>query len=723
MDKGHVELEVCPDGVAIITIHNPPVNSLSVPVFLGLRKKYEEALKRDDVKAIVLTGAGDKFSGGFDITSMQGFQKANGDDSSISFVSVDLQTNMVEGSRKPSVAAIQGLALGGGLELAMCCHARLAAPKAQLGLPELQLGVIPGGGGTQRLPRLIGLPKAIEMMLTSKPISSEEARELGLVDAIVPAKDLISTARRWALEITNSQKPKIVSLHKTDKLEALGEAREILRFARQQTMKRAPNLFHPLKCLDAVEVGIVSGGLAGLYKESEVFRECMTSDNAKALVHVFFAQRATGRIKGITDLGLKPRPLKKVGIIGGGLMGSGIATACILNGIQVFIKEINSDFLQAGIDRVKANLMSRVKKGNMSEEKFNRTLALLRGTLDYNDFKDVDIVVEAVIEKLPLKQQIFSDLEKVCPSRCVLASNTSTIDLNLVSEKINAKSRVAGAHFFSPAHIMPLFEIIRTSTTEPQVLVDLLDFGKRIKKVPVVVGNCPGFAVNRTFFPYTQASLLLADLGLDVYRIDRIIAGFGMPMGPFRLADLVGFEVGVASGMTYIEAYPDRVYKSKLFPLLMEEKRLGEKTRKGFYIYDERRKAKPDPELRKYLDKSRSLAGVMPNSKPIQLSDEQVVEFIFFPVVNEACRVLEERVVSKASDLDIASIMGMGFPAYRGGIVFWADLIGAKHIASRLNQLYKTYGNFFKPCAWLEHCAATGQPLSTKVDNNVMSRL
>ncbi|KAH6554953.1 hypothetical protein KP509_1Z294000 [Ceratopteris richardii] len=367
--------------------------------------------------------------------------------------------------------------------------------------------------------------------------------------------------------------------------------------------------------------------------------------------------------------------------------------------------------------------MSSVKKGKMSEERFNRTFALLKGTLDYNDFKDVDIVIEAVIEKLPLKQQIFSDLEKICPSTCVLASNTSTIDLNLISAKIDAKPRVAGAHFFSPAHVMPLFEIIRTSTTAPQVLVDLLDFGKKIKKVPVVVGNCPGFAVNRTFFPYSQAALLLVDLGLDVYRIDRIVASFGMPMGPFRLADLVGFEVGVASGMTYLEAFPDRVYKSMLFPLLMEDKRLGEKTRKGFYIYDERRKAKPDPEVRKYLEKSRSLSGIMQNNKPIQLSDEQVIEVIFFPVINEACRVLEEGVVSKASDLDIASIMGMGFPPYRGGIVFWADLIGAKHIASRLNELYRSYGNFFKPCAWLEHCAATGQPLSTSVDNMVKSRL
>eukprot|EP00250_Pteridium_aquilinum_P001038 c11227_g1_i1 orf=376-2541(-) len=715
MGGGHVELEVGPDGVAIITIHNPPVNSLAVPVFWGLKEKYEEAMTRNDVKAIVLTGAGDKFSGGFDIMSMQAIQK-KGDISQTSFVAVDLQTNLLEGGRKPSVAAIQGLALGGGLELAMCCHGRLAAPKAQLGLPELQLGVIPGGGGTQRLPRLVGLSKAIEMMLTSKPISSEEAKELGLVDAIVPAKELISAARKWALDIANFRRPWIISLHKTDKLEPLGEAREILKFAREQTAKRAPNLSHPLVCLDVVEEGIVSGGLAGIYKEGQGFKECVVSDTAKSLVHVFFAQRATGKIKGITDLGLKPRSLKKVGVIGGGLMGSGIATACILSGIQVVIKEVNENFLQGGLDRVKANLQSRVKKGRMAQEKFEKTMSLLKGTLQYDDFRDVDIVIEAVIEKLPLKQQIFSDLEKICPSTCVLASNTSTIDLNSIAEKIKAKDRIAGAHFFSPAHVMPLFEIIRTGNTAPQVLVDLLEFGKKIKKVPVVVGNCPGFAVNRTFFPYTQASLLLVDLGIDVYRIDHIVSAFGMPMGPFRLADLVGFEVGVASGMTYIEAFPDRVYTSMLFPMLMEDKRLGEKTRKGFYTYDERRRAKHDPEVRKYLDKSRSLANIMPHNKPVVLSDEEVIEVIFFPVVNEACRVLEEGVVSKASDLDIASVMGMGFPPYRGGIVFWADLIGAKYIASKLNNLSKSYGNFFKPCAWLEHCAATGQNLSSPVD-------
>eukprot|EP00249_Psilotum_nudum_P012582 c23866_g2_i1 orf=3-2165(-) len=711
MGKARVDLEVGDDGVGVITISNPPVNALATSIFWGLKEKYEEAIRRNDVKAIVLTGAGGKFSGGFDIGVMDGMQKG-GDSSKSGWVSIELQTNIMEGSQKPSVAAIQGLALGGGLELAMCCHARIAAPKAQLGLPELQLGVLPGAGGTQRLPRLVGLPKAIEMMLLSKPVSSEEANKLGLVDAVVPPEELLVTARRWALDISNFRRPWIITLHRTDRLEPLGEAREILKFAREQSKKTAPNLKHPLICLDVIEEGLLHGGLAGIIKEGNAFRECVVSDTAKALVHIFFAQRATTKVPGVTDLGLQPKPVKKVGVIGGGLMGSGIATAFILNNIPVVLKEVNAGFLQAGLNRIKANLESRLKKGKLTEEKFNKTLSLVKGALDYEDFRNVDVVIEAVIEDLPLKQQIFSDIEMICPSTCVLATNTSTLDLDMVGAKISSQNRMAGAHFFSPAHVMPLLEIVRTQKTSPQVLVDLIGIGKRIKKLPVVVGNCPGFAVNRTFFPYSQSALMLVDLGVDVYRIDRIVTTFGMPMGPFRLADLVGFDIGLAVGKTYLEAFPERVYKSMLFTMLVEDKRLGEKTGKGYYLYGNKRKAKPDPDLQKYLGKSRELANIMPNNKPISISDEEVIEMIFFPVVNEACRVLEEGIATKASDLDIASVMGMGFPPYRGGIIFWADSVGPKHIARKLNIWTEAYGGFFKPCSWLEYCATRDIKLS-----------
>lgn len=715
--KGRTTIEVGADGVAVITIINPPVNSLALDVLYSLKENYDQALRRDDVKAIVVTGANGRFSGGFDISAFGKLQGGTVESPKPGFISVEILTDTVEAARKPSVAAIDGLALGGGLEVAMACHARISTPNAQLGLPELQLGILPGFGGTQRLPRLVGLAKSLEMMLTSKPVKGEEAVNLGLVDAVVPSNQLLDTARKWALDILECRKPWVASLHKTDKIEPLGEAREILKFARVQTRRQAPNLQHPLVVIDVVEEGIVSGPRAGLWKEVEAFQSLLHSDTCKALVNVFFAQRATTKVPGVTDLGLKPRRIKKVAILGGGLMGSGIATALLLSNYPVILKEVNDKFLQAGLGRVKANLQSSVKKGKMSQEKFEKTLSLLKGALDYEDFRDVDMVIEAVIENVSLKQQIFAELEKYCPPHCILGSNTSTIDLNLIGEKTKSQDRIIGAHFFSPAHVMPLLEIVRTQKTSPQVIVDLLDVGKKIRKTPVVVGNCTGFAVNRMFFPYTQAALLLVERGADVFRIDRVITKFGMPMGPFRLCDLVGFGVAIATGGQFVMNFPERTYKSMLIPLMQEDKRAGETTRKGFYVYDDRRKASPDPEIKKYIEKAREMSGVTIDPKMAKLSDKDIIEMIFFPVVNEACRVLAEGIAVKSSDLDISAIMGMGFPPYRGGIIFWADTLGSKYIYSRLDEWSRMYGDFFKPCSYLAERASKGSPLSATTDS------
>ncbi|KAK6254475.1 Enoyl-CoA hydratase/isomerase - like 9 [Theobroma cacao] len=715
-NEGRTTVEVGADGVAVITMINPPVNSLSLDVLQSLKESFDEALQRDDVKAIVVTGAKGKFSGGFDITAFGRIQGGNVEQPKPGYISVEVLSDTLEAARKPSVAAIDGLALGGGLEVAMACHARISTPTAQLGLPELQLGLIPGFGGTQRLPRLVGLAKSLEMMLTSKPVKGEEALGLGLVDAVVSSHELVNTARRWALAILERRKPWVASLYKTNKLEPLGEAREILNFARAQARKQAPNLKHPLVCIDVIEEGIVAGPRAGLWKEAEDFQGLLKSDTCKSLIHVFFAQRGTSKVPGITDRGLVPRRAKKVAVLGGGLMGSGIATALILSNYTVILKEVNEKFLEAGIGRVKANLQSRVKKGKMTQEKFEKTISLLRGVLDYESFRDVDMVIEAVIENVSLKQQIFADLEKYCPPHCILASNTSTIDLNLIAERTKSQDRIVGAHFFSPAHIMPLLEIVRTKRTSPQIIVDLLDVGKKIRKTPVVVGNCTGFAVNRMFFPYTQAGLFLIERGTDVYQIDRVITKFGMPMGPFRLADLVGFGVAIATGMQFVENFPERTYKSLLIPIMQEDKRAGETTQKGFYLYDNKRKASPDPELKKYIEKARSISGVAIDPKFVKLSEKDIVEMIFFPVVNEACRVFAEGIAVKAADLDIAAVMGMGFPPYRGGIMFWADSLGSKYIYSRLEDWSKMYGDFFKPCAFLAERAAKGAPLSVPVE-------
>lgn len=359
----------------------------------------------------------------------------------------------------------------------------------------------------------------------------------------------------------------------------------------------------------------------------------------------------------------------------------------------------------------------------MTKEIYEKTLSLLTGVVDYERFKDVDLVIEAVVENVKVKQQVFADLERYCPSHCVLATNTSTIDLDLIGEKTNSQDRIAGAHFFSPAHVMPLLEIVRSNHTSPQVVVDLLDVGKKIKKTPVVVGNCTGFAVNRMFSPYTSIALLLVDRGMDVYKIDQVCTEFGMPMGPFRLLDLVGFGVALASGMQYLENSPGSVDKSMLIPLMFEDKRTGEASQKGFYKYEGNRKAIPDPDIFKYVEKSRRMAGTVPDLELLKLDDKEIVEMVFFPVINEACQVLSEGIANKASDLDIASIFGMGFPPYRGGIVYWADSIGAKRIHARLSEWEMKHGQLFRPCSYLSERAAEGVPLSSTAKNNAKARM
>ncbi|XP_023536737.1 peroxisomal fatty acid beta-oxidation multifunctional protein AIM1-like isoform X2 [Cucurbita pepo subsp. pepo] len=718
MARPTVTTEVGNDGVAVITMSNPPVNALAISMFPVLKSKFDEAMRRNDVRAVVLTGKGGRFSGGFDINVFERIHKT-GDISIMPDVTVDITVNTMEDAKKPIVAAIEGLALGGGLEMALASHARIAVPKVQLGLPELTLGVIPGFGGTQRLPRLIGLSKAIEMMLLSKTITSEEGKKLGLIDAIVSPDELLKVARKWALDIADRRKPWIRTLHRTDKIGSLAEARVVLTSAREQAKKIAPNMPQHLACIDVIEEGIVRGGYRGILKEDKVFKELIVTDTAKGLVHVFFAQRAISKVPNVTDRGLKPRLVKKVAVIGGGLMGSGIATALILSNIHVVLKEINAEYLQKGIRMIEANIGGLVVKGKLTQNKADKALLILKGALDYSDFKDVDMVIEAVVENVPLKQKIFSEIEKVCPPHCILATNTSTIDLNLVGEKTRSIDRIIGAHFFSPAHVMPLLEIIRSERTSPQVILDLMTVGKVIKKVPIVVGNRTGFAVNRAFFPYSQAAFFLVHLGVDPIRIDRLITGFGLPLGPFQLQDLSGYGVATAVAKEFSAAFPDRVFVSPLIDLMRKN---GKNNGRGFYIYEKGSKPKPDPSILPILEESRRIANLIPSGKPISISDQQILEMVLFPVVNEGCRVVEERIVVRPSDLDVATVLGMSFPSYRGGILFWADLVEPKHVYTSLKKWSEQYGDVFKPCKYLEDRAARGIPLSEAIAEDVSSK-
>ncbi|KAL0739136.1 hypothetical protein Bca4012_015346 [Brassica carinata] len=641
-----VTMEVGNDGVAVITISNPPVNSLASSIISGLNEKLQDANDRNDVKAIVLTGKGGIFSGGFDLNVFHQVHKT-GDMSLMPDISFDLVGTLMEDSRKPIVAAVEEVALGGGFELALACHARVAAPKAQLSLPELTLGLIPGFGGPD--------------LFLSKSISSEEGHQLGLIDALVPPGELLSTILMFTTSLCTL---------------------EIL-FIDEFTMQ-----------------------------EGEVFKKLIPSDTVKALVHVYFAQRATSKVPNVTDAGLKPRLMRKVAVIGGGLMGSGIATALLLSNIRVVLKEINSEYLLKGIKSVEENLNSLVSRGKLTQDKAEKAFSLLKGVLDYTEFKDVDMVIEAVIENIELKQKIFKEIEEVCTPHCILATNTSTIDLNVIGKKTNSKDRIVGAHFFSPAHIMTLLEIVRTENTSAQVILDLMALGKAIKKVPVVVGNCIGFAVNRTFFPYAQAAHMLVDLGVDLFRIDNVITSFGFPLGPFQLGDLAGHGIAIATKDIYAKAFGDRMFSSPLTELLLKSGRNGKINGRGYYIYQKGSKPKPDSSVLSVVEESRKLTNIMPGGKPISVTDEEIVEMILFPVVNEACRVLDEGVVIRASDLDVASVLGMSFPSYRGGVLFWADTVGPKYIYERLKRLSETYGGFFKPSKYLEERAMRGLLLS-----------
>ncbi|XP_042399366.1 peroxisomal fatty acid beta-oxidation multifunctional protein-like [Zingiber officinale] len=711
MESVRVAMEVGSDGVAVITICNPPVNALSSKIVAGLKEKYAEAMSRSDVKAIVLTGQGGKFCGGFDINVFSEIQKT-GDPSLLPDLSIELVVNTIEDAPKPTVAAIQGLALGGGLELAMGCHSRISTPEAQFGLPELSLGVIPGMGGTQRFPRLVGLQKATEMLLLSKTIIAKEAKSYGLIDDIASANNLLYNSRRWALEISQQKRPRISSLQRTDRLGSLSEVHKILEAARKLTKMIAPNMPQHKACLDAIEEGVNFGGYAGLLKEAKISKELILSSTTKGLIHSFFSQRAVTKVPNITNINLQPRKIKKVAVIGGGLMGSGIATCFIINNISVTLKELNSSFLQKGLKTIEGNLEGFVKKGLLTHEKMKSALSILKGVLDYSEFIDVDMVIECVVEDVSLKQSIFVDIERMCPPHCIFATNTSTIDLNIIGQKTQSQDRIIGAHFFSPAHVMPLLEIVRTDKTSPQVILDLITVGKAIRKVPIVVNNCTGFAVNRTFFPYSQGAQFLVNLGVDLFRIDRVLTSFGMPMGPFLLQDVAGYGVALAVKHIFASAFKGRTFESELYELMVKNGRHGKSNGKGFYMYEKGRKPVPDNSVQTILDECRRRASLMPSGKVIDISDQEVLEMILFPVVNEACRVLDEGVVIQASDLDIASVLGMSFPKYRGGIVFWADSVGSGNIYAKLNKWADTYGDFFRPSAYLEERAIKGLPLS-----------
>jgi enoyl-CoA hydratase/3-hydroxyacyl-CoA dehydrogenase len=710
-----VSVNVGSDGVAILTINNPPANSLSGDCMRDFEAAYKQAVADSRVKALVVTGAGRFFIAGADIGYIAHTQASDlGSDSIKAFLRKGNDfMNELEAGKKPVVAAINGPALGGGLEVAMSCHARIGTKATAYGLPELKLGIIPGLGGTQRLPRLIGAELAVKATLKSKTFKAKDALKLGIIDKIVSNKDLINEARTVALALAAQGSDSFPrTLLRNDRIGDSKKALAVVAAARAgaQKSRRTRNMPHPFAYLDAVEAGIKYGGYAGVDKEVEVFKSLVMTESARGLVHMFLASKLTSKIPGVraTSAG---GPIRRVGILGSGTMGSAIAALYLLTGHEVVLKEINWDIMIAGIKRVTGIINAVAKRRRIPSGMVVAILSNFKAQVTYDNFDSLDLVIEAAVENVGIKQSIFKELESVCNNQCILATNTSTIDIDLISAKTNAQDRILGLHFFSPAHVMPLLEIVRSKYTSTAVLARCVASCKTIMKTGVVVGNCVGFTANRIFFPYTQSAALLTDHGVHPYRIDKAILKFGMPMGVFQMNDLSGLDIGVHVSGMIAGAYGDRVYSSSLLTHMVKDGRLGQKAKKGFYKYPSR-KPEPDAKLDAYLSAARADAGNI-RSVDKDMTEQDIVEAVLFPVVNESFRVIAEGHVIRETDVDVVSVTGYGFPAWRGGVVHWARFVGLKYVAQRLAFFAKKFGSsnaqlrrFYEPCDLLKAEAA-----------------
>ncbi len=682
------------EGIAIVTLDNPPVNSMSH----HLRKPLNEALVklREDasVEGVVVACAGRTFVAGADITEF-GSPKA--------IASPNLRELIVtlESFTKPTVAAIHGTAFGGGLELAMGCHFRVADQNAKFGLPEVKLGLLPGAGGTVRLPRLVGPGKALKIIVSGNPIGAKEALAEGLVEAVYES-DLVTNAVNFAKEKVRSGTPLVAVRDREDKIAAAKADLAGFDATAAELLKKSRGLDAPRRCADSVRNSITMPFDEALTKEREYFVELVEGDQSRAQRHLFFAQREAAKVAGVGPE-VKPRAIKRAGIIGAGTMGGGIAMSFLNGGIPVTILEMTREALDRGTANMAKNYDISVKRGSLTEEVKAKRLGLLKGTTDYADLADCDLIIEAVFEEMAVKKEVFGKLDAVAKPGAILASNTSYLDVNEIAASTSRPADVLGMHFFSPANVMKLLEIVRGKKTAPDVLATALDVAKRIAKVPVVVGVCHGFVGNRML---AARSAELEDLlleGATPSQVDKVFTDFGWPMGPFAMGDLAGLDIGWRNRKSLGKS-------AAIGDALCEQGRFGQKTGKGYYIYEAGSRApKPDPEVEALIEEKAREKGV--NRR--EISADEIAERTMYPMVNEGAKILEEGIAARASDVDIVWINGYGFPIGKGGPMFWAELEGLGRIVERLEHWHgKTGKDVFEPAALLKQAAADGTGLS-----------
>lgn len=684
------------NGIAVITINNPPVNALSPGVPEGIAGAIEQIDKDASIQAAVLIGGGTTFVAGADIKE---FGKITaGQSRGAGILPLLLK---IEDCRKPVVAAIHGTAFGGGLELAMSCHYRVAVPGAKVGQPEVNLGIIPGAAGTQRLPRLAGVAKAVEMCTDGKPVKAEEALKAGIIDRLIEG-DLLAGAVAFAREIAAKPAPK--TRERNGKLGTSEQNAPIFAAARETVRKKQRGMMAPLAAIDAIEAATKLPFEEGCAAEQKLFAECLFSDQSKSLIHVFFGEREVAKIPDI------PRetpliPVKSAAVVGAGTMGGGIAMVLANAGIPVLLKETEQGALDRGIANIEKNYAASVKRGRFTPQFAEERLKLIQPTLRYGDFSGVDLVIEAVFEGMALKKEVFGDLNRICKPGAILASNTSTLNIDEIASATSRPQSVIGTHFFSPANVMRLLEIVRGKATSKEIIATCMQLAKKLGKVGVLVGNCRGFVGNRMFGPYRREAQFLVEEGAGIEAVDKALFEYGMAMGPLATGDLAGLDVGWRIRKEYRHLEKPGVRQPFAEDKICELERFGQKTGAGWYKYDEQRRAIADPEIAGLVRKWAAEAGVPQR----QISSEEIVDRCLYALVNEGARILEEGYALRAVDIDIIYLHGYGFPAYRGGPMWYADTVGLKKVYDRVCEFHKEHGETWEPAPLLKQLAERGK--------------
>jgi len=672
--------------VAVLTLNSPPVNALSAAVRDGLAEGFREAIADASVKAIVLVCDGKTFIAGADISE---FGKAPKGASLF-----DVQ-NAIENSPKPVVAAIHGTALGGGLEVALSCHYRVAVPSARCGLPEVNIGLLPGAGGTQRLPRIVGVEKALEMVTSGQHVPAKVCLEMGLVDEVVPEGKLRDSAVAFARKIVAEKRPLKKVRDSNEKVEAARGKPEIFAKFRKDNARKFRGFLAPEYNIRCIEAAVHKPFEEGIKTERELFRELVTGNQSASQRHVFFAERQVWKVPDVPD-DTPAIPVNKVGIIGAGTMGGGIAMNFANAGIPVTIVEMQQEALDRGLGVIRRNYENTAKRGRLTMDDVEKRMALIKGSLKLEDLADSDLTIEAVYENMDVKKDIFRKLDGIVKQGAILATNTSALNIDQIASVTTRPEAVIGLHFFSPANVMRLLEVVRADKTSKPVIATSMQIAKKIGKIAALVGVCPGFVGNRILGQRQREAQKLMFEGAMPWDIDRVLYDFGFPMGPFAMSDLAGLDIGWIKEKSKGETIRD---------VLCEMDRRGQKTGAGYYDYDENRNARPSPVTEKIIKDFVAKSGVNPR----HISDEEILERTIYPMINEGAKILEEGKAIRASDIDIVWINGYGWPVYRGGPMFYGDTIGLDKVLAKMKLWQAQMGDAYKPSALLERLVAEGK--------------